>query len=292
MESAELCGEWFLRNQIVSDDETMDGLYWTYPYPENEIHIHDVAECIRGMLKLYEATKKKKYLDSALKAFKAVRNAEHEEYPHRLYRIYWSDKKRYGWDLHSNIVDSIYYRIYRVTGDEKLLEKFRIQCDEQLKYQFSDGGFYDNVNSRALMIRGGVRWYNYWMTMPYFTAYRIWKEKKYLELIRKSCEWIRLRQMEGGWFYYDYYPNGEPFRNLLDGVSSAAAVIVWACYMKVTGSREYVKNCEKAVKWLIDNQIRNDTLLNGAFKYTGKAVTVIGTAFAIRAYYALLGLEE
>jgi hypothetical protein len=70
--------------------------------------------------------------------------------------------------MHRIIDDGTWYLFYKLTGRQTLIQDFRTQCDEQMRYQTPDGGFYEtycSTHHNVIMV-AGARWSAYWATYP------------------------------------------------------------------------------------------------------------------------------
>ncbi len=303
-DSAVACGEWMLKHQIRSKDKNADG-HWTTPeYGKNLIVIPDTIETLRGLLELYRYTRRSQYLRSAFRALEAVKRArpctDQSRWVSgggiraRVRMDYDMRTRKYSVCLHRIGDDAIWYLLAKLTGDRALLREFKLQCDEQMKYQASDGGFYESYYSEHhnnIMV-AGARWSVYWAAYPYFYAYQEFKEQKYLDVIARSCRWLADRQEKDGAFHAWYFANGDVAYDRIDPTSPAVAIILWSKFMKVAGTRKYLPHCKRALSWLIqagsDPQYshRAPQLGVGSAERSGLFNTR-SAAFTIRAYYDL-----
>lgn len=281
-QSAQRCGDWILKQQPRSRDKNLDGLWITPEYGKSLAMVSDTIESMWGILELHRFTQQKKYLLSSLRAFEAVKRARvrpgklfisQHGIRSRVYLDYNFKTRRYALGMHRIIDDGIWYLLYKATGDRTLLREFKEQCDEQLRYQTDDGGFYETYYSthHNVIMVAGARWSAYWATYPFFYAYDEFKDKKYLRVIELCCDWLVNRMEKDGSFYGWYYANGDVAWPHLDPNSPSVSIILWSKYMKLTGTKKYLPHCRKAWAWLLRNR--------ESLRRTRPS------AFAIQAYY-------
>lgn len=309
LDSAIKCGEWILKQQVKSKDKHADGNWVTPEYGKGIIVVADTVETLWGLLELYRHTGRKKYLQSALRGFKTVQSARFRSdqtiwvskggIRSRIHLDYNPRTREYSLCLHRITDDAIWYLLSKLTRDPSLLGEFRALCNEQMRYQTSDGGFYEtyfSTHSNNIMV-AGARWSVYWAAYPYFYAYQEFKDRKYLQVIERSCNWLAARQEKDGSFYAWYYANGEVASDSIDSCSPSVAIIIWSKYMKTAKSGKYLLPCRRAVSWLTRNgdvahyRERAPQLGVGSAERTGLFNTR-SAAFVIRAYYDLRALIE
>jgi uncharacterized protein YyaL (SSP411 family) len=308
LDGAVRCGEWVLKHQVRSHDRNVDGLWMTAEYGRDVVVVPDTIEGLWGLLELYRHTRDERYRRSSLRAFEAIRRARPRpggiwvsggRVNSRVYLEYNTRTRKHSGNLHRIIDDGLWYLFYRLTGDRRLLDEFKAQCDEQLQYQTPDGGFYETYfteHTNAIMV-AGARWSVYWATFPFFYAYEAFRERRYLDVIARSCRWLADRQEPDGSFYGWYYANGNVAWPHLDPNSPAVAIILWSRYMRLAGVSTYTEPCRKAQAWLtgpgaaIPPADRARSAGVGSAERKG-IFNTRSLAFAIRSYYDVQELQQ
>lgn len=188
----------------ASDTSLGGGLYWR----ENDFETKNTCSNGPGIivaLKMFNATKEQKYLDTALMLYKWTN--ENLQAPSLLYydNIKTEDgsigKTIFSYNTGTMLQSNVY--LYEITGDEKYLERANEMADSSLEYFYGDGNFKDNIWFNAVLLRGYQYLLKYNDDLKYISGFKksldnALKEKKNEEgLLAKNGNVLNLVEHGG-----------------------------------------------------------------------------------------------
>lgn len=149
------------------------GLYW------EEGNKRTKNTCSNGpgiilALQLYNATKEKSYLDTALQLYhwvnKYLRTPEGLYHDNLRTRDLSVDKRIYSYNSGTMLQSNIY--LYEVTGDKKYLDEAIVIAENSAKYFYGEGMFRDNYWFNAVLLRGYQHLLKYEKDLKYIIAFK------------------------------------------------------------------------------------------------------------------------
>ena len=274
------CGGWIVRN-----DYSRRGISPQLA-PNDSCYI-----ALNCCLILYEATKEKKYLDSAIKC--AEWTAKTSRYDGLVWFAF--DMKKNEWIKNKNIVDigftaGLFARLYEITRNDHYrfyLQRF-IKSYIHVFYMFDQKCFSTTVDNQNRQFGGAFGRGQGWALEGLIPAYRVLKQKNIRKVITDTIETIlRLQLNNGGWSY-----------NLLNpmmGEDCKAVPIIAKClldwYKIDNRDIRLVKAAKKAMIWCAKHTATSSSLAGGIFSYTIEGAVVhhmyTNTAFVYASSYAL-----
>lgn len=260
----------------------------------------DTAICAKGFLDYFLISNDKKYFefskklisqieiflesDGTLKPLKNLSTNNFEEN-----RKIWYKQKGC---LH--IKNSMpFFQMYKITNDENYLKKGILICDTFSKYQNNDGSFHLHQNSNVVNLH----------TLCYaleglFYAYYVTKNKKYLQSVKNSLNWVIKNIPEDGgvnlWFNTKYHEKA---------AYPIAQLIRLFILLDKTQEDDFLKYAVKLSSFLFSLQADSENIsVNGGF-YEGFTKSIFSwkkipkinswtTMFAIQSIYWLFQSDD
>lgn len=268
---ANLCAEFIAKNRIRDKNDDDYGLILAYEDEPDMVGTSAILESLDGLLHFAELTGEKIWNEMVIDAVRwVVKKAYigggifYDVYDPKEKRVvpYKYSKEYEGRPL---LDDGIFYKVYKLTNDVKLLEIFLETADRLLKDEDPPGNWimYGPCNKH----RGNIHpRHAYWWGYPMYYAYEETKENKYLECLVRAGEWYaRAQRRDGGLFratFTDFSTTS--FGHASSGI--ACAMIIWLEIEEITGMGKYNKNIDLALEYLLKMQFLNpnDPNLKGA----------------------------
>lgn len=157
----------------ASDNALGGGLYWR----ENDFETKNTCSNGPGVivaLKMYKATKEKKYLDNAIKIYNWTN--EKLQTPEGLFydNIKVKDgsigKAIFSYNTGTMLQSNVY--LYELTGDKKYLEKAIKVADSSLEYFYGSGKFRDGYWFNAVLLRGYMHLLKHSNDLKYISGFK------------------------------------------------------------------------------------------------------------------------
>lgn len=224
------------------------------------------------------------------------------------YSPFWKNKEIGEQTLYDvsrpNTEGSLFKDAYEFSGDVAFRDAFINLCNSLLALQ-DEHGLWSQFMPNFKDAHSFHPRFNLWYAESLIEAWKLTKDRKYLEAAAKTAQTHAKAQQKDGTIYYDNYTDGKvPDKGSVTGSAVALAGIVWMELSKA-GYHEFDAPIEKSAYWLIHNRFAEDhpdENLRGAVLETrtrsrkGKVWLVnrdIGTSFALRflaAYHRFKGL--
>jgi hypothetical protein len=208
---------------------------------------------------------------------------------------FWEDKKKQ--DLYDvsrpNTEGSLFKDAYEFSGDKKFRDAFILLCNSLLEKQGPEGVWMRFMPNDAAVHSFHPR-FSLWYAESLIEAYKLTKDRKYLEGAAITARVFAKAQMKDGTIFYVNYTDGKaPDKGSVTGSATSLAGIVWMELSKY-GFKEFDTNIQRSAAWIIANryaQDHPDPNLRGAIIETrirSKKNKIwltnrdIGTSFALR----------
>lgn len=217
---------------------------------------------------------------------------------------FWKDKKEQQlFDVsRPNTEGSLFKDAYEFSGDVKFKNAFINLCNSLVEKQGPEGvwmQFMPNfIQEHSFHPR-----FSLWYAESLIEAYKLTKDKKYLESAARTARVFAKAQLENGTIFYDNYTDGKaPDKGSATGSAVALAGIVWIALSR-EGYKEFDPSIEKSAKWILNNRYaadHPDPNLRGAVLETRTRLKKnkvwitnrdIGTSFALRFLVDYIGFR-
>lgn len=167
------------------DDKLGGGIYWCEQKKESKNTCSNAPASVFA-LKMYNATKEKKYLDRGLDIYKWTKDSLEDKSDH-LYFDHLTLKGRLGRDKYSYNTGQMLQAaamLYKITGEKKYLDDAKLMAEAAYNRFFEDKGRADGLR----ILRGGEMWFDSVMLRGYIELYAIDKDNKYLKAFLASMD--------------------------------------------------------------------------------------------------------
>lgn len=280
LEQQQPCGGWIVRN-----DYTREGVSPQLA-PNDSCYI-----ALNCCLALYECTREKKYLDSA------VRNARWTEDTARPDGMVWFafDTNKNKWIQDRNIVDTgftagLFAKLYEITGDEHYLTFLKRFTNAYVKafYMPTEKCFSTAIDGNDRQYGGAFGRGQGWALEGLIPAYRVLKDENIKRVINDSVNTILRLQLEnGGWSYNLLKP--------MMGEDCKAVPVIARClldwYRIGNPDGRLLDAAERSLQWCAKRTALDSEAAGGIFSYTIEGAIVhhmyTSTAFVYGSSYAL-----
>lgn len=280
LEKQQPCGGWIVRN-----DYTCEGVSPQLA-PNDSCYI-----ALNCCLALYECTKEKKYLDSA------VRNAKWTEQTARPDGMVWFafDTNKNKWIRERNIVDTgftagLFAKLYEITGEEHYLIFLKRFANAYVKafYMSEEKCFSTAIDGKDRQYGGAFGRGQGWALEGLIPAYRVLKDEGIKHVIDDSVNTLLRLQLEnGGWSYNLLKP--------MMGEDCKAVPVIARCllnwYRFGNSNEKLLDAVEKSLQWCAKRTAVDGEAAGGIFSYTIEGAIVhhmyTSTAFVYGSSYAL-----
>lgn len=213
------------------------------------------------------------------------------------YSPFWKDKKIGKQTLFDvsrpNTEGSLFKDAYEFSGNAAFKTAFINLCNSLVKLQDEHGIWSDFMPNFKDVSSFHPR-FNLWYAESLIEAWKLTKDKKYLEAAAKTARTHAKAQRKDGTMFYDNYTDGKASdKGSITGSEVALSGIVWMELSKL-GYKEFDANIEKSAYWLVHNRFAEDhpdKNLRGAVietrtRFKSEKVWFvnrdIGTSFALR----------
>ena len=196
LDNAIKSSEYLISNQYTTNGNFESGAFPKgYSFDDSKIinvaYSFDVAMIVQGLLDLYDITKSKKLLNSAiLGADWLIKMQDSSGFFYAKYDIQVKEKRDFGpffyndaGCLHAKHAIAL-LKLYNITGNIEYRNSAKLVCDWVIDLQDSDGSFWVNLtkshvyaHSHAYALEGLLYAYNHF------------NDDNYLKAIKKGCEW-------------------------------------------------------------------------------------------------------
>lgn len=208
---------------------------------------------------------------------------------------FWKDKKKQElFDVsRPNTEGSLFKDAYEFSGDKKFRDAFILLCNSLVEKQGPEGVWMRFMPNDATIHSFHPR-FSLWYAESLIEAYKLTKDKKYLESAAITARVFAKAQQKNGTIFYENYTDGkESDKGSVTGSAVGLAGIVWMELSKY-GYKEFDDNIERSAAWIIANRFAQDhpdPNLRGAIMETrirSKKNKVwltnrdIGTSFSLR----------
>jgi uncharacterized protein YyaL (SSP411 family) len=311
LDAAKAGGDWWITMEIKDRpglNGMVDALHGDV-LGENYIVFATVTDGTPGIYELSKVTKDPKYARVATNA--ALWMLKNMYYPEKgvCYDAidvrngqvvkenspFWEDKKNQ--DLYDvsrpNTEGSLFKDAYEFSGDKKFRDAFILLCNSLLEKQGPEGVWMRFMPNDAAVHSFHPR-FSLWYAESLIEAYKLTKDRKYLEGAAITARVFAKAQMKDGTIFYVNYTDGKaPDKGSVTGSATSLAGIVWMELSKY-GFKEFDTNIQRSAAWIIANryaQDHPDPNLRGAIIETrirSKKNKIwltnrdIGTSFALR----------
>lgn len=167
------------------DDKLGGGIYWCEQKKESKNTCSNAPASVFA-LKMYNATKEKKYLDRGLDIYTWTKDSLEDKSDH-LYFDHLTLKGRLGRDKYSYNTGQMLQAaamLYKITGEKKYLDDAKLMAEAAYNRFFEDKGRADGLR----ILRGGEMWFDSVMLRGYIELYAIDKDNKYLKAFLASMD--------------------------------------------------------------------------------------------------------
>lgn len=167
------------------DDKLGGGIYWCEQKKESKNTCSNAPASVFA-LKMYNATKEKKYLDRGLDIYIWTKDSLEDKSDH-LYFDHLTLKGRLGRDKYSYNTGQMLQAaamLYKITGEKKYLDDAKLMAEAAYNRFFEDKGRADGLR----ILRGGEMWFDSVMLRGYIELYAIDKDNKYLKAFLASMD--------------------------------------------------------------------------------------------------------
>ena len=291
IDEAERIGELFLSQQqecggwVVRNDYSTSGVSPQLA-PNDSCYIASNA-----LLELYHLTKKKKYLNAAIKTADWT---ERTARPDGLV-LFAFDAKTEKWIKNKNIVDigftaALFANLYEITGNARYklyLEKF-IDAYINTFYMPSKNCFSTAIDGDDRQFGGAFGRGQGWALEGLISAYRVLKSDAVKNVIENTINTLLIMQKKNGsWSYNLLRP--------LMGEDCKAVPVIAKCFLDWSylnkDRHDLVMAAKKAITWCVKHTAVNGIGRGGIFSYTVEGAVVhhyyTNTAFVYGSSYAL-----
>ncbi|TCC96708.1 pectate lyase [Pedobacter hiemivivus] len=269
-----------------------------------------ISDGTPGIYELSRVTKDKKYAKTATEAaewmMKNMYNAEKgvcydnvdlkTGAVQKEFSPFWKDKKVGEQTLFDvsrpNTEGSLFKDAYEFSGNTAFKDAFINLCNSLLKLQ-DENGIWSDFMPNFKDVHSFHPRFNLWYAESLIEAFKLTKDRKYLEAAARTARTHAKAQQKDGTMYYDNYTNGKaPDKGSVTGSEVALSGIVWMELSKL-GYKEFDANIEKSAYWLVHNRFAEDhpdknlrgQVIETRIRSKGKVWLVnrdIGTSFALR----------
>lgn len=167
-----------------------------------------------------------------------------------------------------NAEGSLFLDMYRFTGKEIYKQWFINQCDVMVKTQ-DENGLWMSFTPNDMLEQSIHPRYNLWNAEALMNGFEITGDKRYLEAVLKTARYHQIMQQKSGTIYYRNYINGRaPDTESVTGSAVSFAGILWLRLLQAGVGKEFEKNIETSVKWVLTNRFSEENIdpnLRGAF---------------------------
>ncbi|WET02210.1 glycoside hydrolase family 76 protein [Flavobacterium sp. YJ01] len=157
----------------ASDNALGGGLYWR----ENDFETKNTCSNGPGIivaLKMYKATKDKKYLENAIKIYdwttQKLQTPSGLFYDNIKVKDETIGETVFSYNTGTMLQSSVY--LYELTGDKKYLEKANKMAESSLDYFYKSGKFRDGYWFNAVLLRGYMHLLKYNKDLKYISGFK------------------------------------------------------------------------------------------------------------------------
>ncbi len=300
------CGEYILKNQIskgpnkgafmvrwdIGVDSPIGIIPWLAPNDAAFLATH-------GLLSLYNLTHDESYLNSAFDVGHWILNQGMEP-SGQLYVGFRLDRNE--WDKSRLYVDAgftaiLFEALYNLTKEKKWKDALKIFIDFFIQKFYVDEGFFyktwfdSGKMDRNIFARGQA-----WALDGLISAFSLFEDKKYLDVILKVARYLVKKQNSNG--SWNYFLN---FR-LLGECAKATPIIAYHLLRiyEICFEEEILLSAQEALIWCRNHQIESNHKVKQArggihsFTYEGASSSMreVDTIFTYSVAYYLLALER
>lgn len=177
------------------------------------------------------------------------------------YSPFWKQKDQKDQELFDvsrpNTEGSLFKDAYEFSGDKKFKDAFILLCNSLIEKQGKEGVWMRFMPNSEAAQSFHPR-FSLWYAESLVEAYKLTKDRKYLEAAAKTCRTFADAQQKDGTIFYDNYINGQkPDKGSSTGSAVALAGIVWIELSK-EGYKEFDENIERSVAWILKNRYASD----------------------------------
>ena len=184
--------------------------------------------------------------------------------------------------------------MYRFTGKEEYKKAFIDLCNSLVEKQWDNGLWMDFTPNDKENHSFHPR-FNLWYAESLLDCYELTKDEKYLNAAIKTARMYADAQGKDGTIYYRNYTDGRPpDKTSICGSATSFAGIIWLRIMETGKGKEFEKNIQRSLKWVLINRFPSDhpdpdmrgVFLNTRTKKKKGEVRLInrdiGTSFGVR----------
>jgi len=255
-----------LKNQIWDESDPNHGLLLAFEDVVGKITTSGIFEAIDSLFILSDLTKNNLYRERALGALDFCKERlyvkgkgyfidTYDPAKNEPFNPYNYDKTT-GVDGRPVIDDSVYFTAWKLTGNEEYATLFWEMIDRLILDEDPPGNwisYWPNNKKKGYFHPR----HSFWWGRPFLVAYKEGKEQKYLNVVKRACDWyINAIRKDGGLFRNTYTDWGtESFGHATSG--TACAVILWLEYKEATGTTDYNSVIRKCLNHCISMQFTN-----------------------------------
>lgn len=167
------------------DDKLGGGIYWCEQKKESKNTCSNAPASVFA-LKMYNATKDKKYLDRGLDIYKWTKDSLEDKNDH-LYFDHLTLRGKLGrakFSYNTGQMLQAAAMLYKITGEKKYLDDAKLMAEAAYNRFFEDKGRADGLR----ILRGGEMWFDSVMLRGYIELYGIDKDNKYIKAFLASMD--------------------------------------------------------------------------------------------------------
>ena len=262
-------GDWWV-SLAISGHARLDGMVRAvHGAGIDAIVFATVSDGTPGLFRLYDVTRHEPYAAVPTRAGEWMRRHMYHEASGLFYDAvdpasgevmtssspFWPDKRDQSITdvARPNSEGSLFKDMFEYTGDRGYRDLFLAQCERLVQAQGPEGLWMEFTPNDK---RDGTVHprFNLWYAESLLDGYDLTGDRRFLEAAARTARFYARAQEADGAFHYGFKIDGTGDRRSNSGSTSALAGIVWLRLDRARGTREFVDNVGRSLRWILTNR--------------------------------------